>query len=260
MSKLDDILKKSISGKTSDTYVRSGEIDTILEKSRRGTEAAVFNMPKKIEPPAPVAEVEKPGIFTRVRRAAEDFIARPEDRRNAVELPQLPSNFSSLPLEEKKRVSEQFQLQNDEWKKQNNFWHQLPGATAESLPFGTGAIVEFARDNPEAVANVTLEDVLTGLQTTSVETFKGLASTALSIGRGPKGGVKINVPDLKFEAYVPGLGNQKVVIPIGEISNSQYRSAQRVANGESPAKVILEEGVANNIFGVLMLYGLGNEI
>lgn len=239
MSKLDDILKKSISGKTSDTYVRSGEIDTILEKSRRGEEAAVFNMPKKIEPPAPVAEVEKPGIFTRVRRAAEDFIARPEDRRNAVELPQLPSNFSSLPLEEKKKVSEQFQLQNDEWRKQNDFWHQLPAQTVENLPFGVGKIVEFARDNPEAVGNVDVTDVLQAVVDVSKGTFSSLIGTAASLYPKP---LKFNVPVL------------------GEVTNLEFNAAQRIANGDNPATVVLEEGVVNNIFGMLMLVGLATEV
>jgi len=208
MSKLDDILKKSISGRTSDTYVSSGQIDKIIEKSRRGEEANVFNAPKTIEPPAPAPEPVKEGFFSRLSRKIDNVTARPD---------------------ESKMTSNAFR----------NTLRYLPSTTVEALPFGVGEIVKQARDEPEVVANVNFEDVLQGIVDTSKGTFTGLIGTAASLYPKP----------LKFKVPI-----------LGEVTNLEYNAAQRVAQGDNIGRVILEEGVVNNIFGVLMLAGLANEV
>lgn len=125
----------------------------------------------------------------------------------------------------------------ENWKK--NFVRELPSSIAENLPFGVGEIIKQSRDEPNVVASVNFEDVLHGIVDVSKGTFKGLIGTGASLAGVP----------LKFN--VPGLG---------EVTNLEYNAAQRVAQGESVGKVILEEGVVNNIFGVLMLAGLAGEV
>ena len=120
-----------------------------------------------------------------------------------------------------------------------NFRKYLPSSFVESLPFGVGEIVKQAREEPEVVASVKFDDVLQGIVDTSKGVFKGLIGIGASLYPKP---LKFNVPVL------------------GEVTNLEYTAAQRIANGESTAKVILEEGVVNNVFGVLMLAGLAGEV
>jgi len=116
---------------------------------------------------------------------------------------------------------------------------QLPSAIAENAPFGIGDIVKTARDEPDLFKQVKIEDVLTGIRDTSKGVFAGLVGIGASLAMTP----------LKFKLPV-----------IGEVTNLQYVASQRIANGEDVGKVILEEGVVNNIFGVLMLAGLASEL
>lgn len=116
---------------------------------------------------------------------------------------------------------------------------QLPSSIAENLPFGIGEIIRTTRDEPELFGQVTFEDVLKGIVDTSKGVFSGLAKVGSSLAMVP---LKFNLPVL------------------GEVTNLEYDAAHRVAQGESVNKVILEEGVINNIFGVLMLAGLAGEV
>ena len=120
-----------------------------------------------------------------------------------------------------------------------NTLRYVPSAIVENLPFGVGEIIKQSREDPTTVSNVNFEDILQGIIDTSKGTYKGLISAGTSLAGVP----------LKFN--VPGLG---------EVTNLQYNAAQRINNGESLDKVILEEGVVNNIFGTLMLVGLANEV
>ena len=115
----------------------------------------------------------------------------------------------------------------------------LPGSIAENLPFGVGDIVKFANEDPESVYNVTFEDVLQGIKDTSKGVFKGIIGAGASLAMTP---LKFNVPIL------------------GEVTNVQMNAVDRIKNGDDVSKVILEEGVVNNIFGTLMLVGLTAEI
>lgn len=119
-----------------------------------------------------------------------------------------------------------------------NFRKFLPSSFAESLPFGVGSIVKFAHEDPEAVANVGFEDVLKGIVETSKGTFKGLATAGANFAGVP----------LKFN--IPGLG---------EVTNRQFNSAQRIAAGENQAQVLLEEG-SGAIFDTLFIVGLASEV
>jgi len=123
--------------------------------------------------------------------------------------------------------------------KSQTTWGQFPSSLVENLPFGVGEIVKQSRDDPETVSNVNFEDVLQGVVDTSKGVFKGLIGAGASLAMTP---VKFKMPVL------------------GEITNIQYNAAQRLAQGESLTKVIVEEGVINNIFSVLMLAGLAGEV
>ncbi len=114
----------------------------------------------------------------------------------------------------------------------------IPSSVAENLPFGVGSIVKFANEDPTSVYNLTFEDVLQGMVDTSKGVYKGLIGAGVNL---VPVGVKFNVPGL------------------GEVTNAQFRTAERIRNGEDPTIVALEEG-AGAIFDTLMLVGLVTEV
>lgn len=112
----------------------------------------------------------------------------------------------------------------------------LPSAFVESLPFGIGAVFQAIHDEESAIinnqlpyeqsgiGNVTGKDAVKAVPGAVVETAKGFVKAPISGALNLTGKTKINIPGL------------------GEVTSAQYRTAERVANGENPVKVALEEG------------------
>lgn len=112
----------------------------------------------------------------------------------------------------------------------------LPSAIVESLPFGIGSVFRAIHDEESAVlnnqipyeqsgiGNVTGKDAVKAVPQAVVETAKGFVKAPISGALNLTGKTKINIPGL------------------GEVTSAQYRTAERVANGENPVTVALEEG------------------
>lgn len=203
----------------------------------------VFAASPKTETPAPAPVVETPKkktavgkLIAKVGNSIGNFFDTPENKTTAPELP----NLKGLTPEQAKIKNDEYQAANAEYIRQNSFAKQLPSAIVESLPFGIGQIFkeihgeeQAAITNPDSyetsgIKNVTGADVKKAIVPSVVETAKGFvkapingALNVLGIG-GTK--IKFNIPYL------------------GEVSNANYKVAQRIANGEDPMKVTLEEG------------------
>lgn len=112
----------------------------------------------------------------------------------------------------------------------------------ENLPLGVGQIVqEFknAKDpNNTETFDITLEDYLTGVVETS-KAFVKTPVTAVSNFAGVP--VKFNLPVL------------------GEVTNRQFNTAERIRNGEDPTLVTAEEGIGS-IFDTLFIVGMMAEV
>lgn len=199
-------------------------LDEILKKSKSGASSSSVNNLDDI------FKASKSGIeadtFNTFPQAVDTGVNQPTKLKRSL-LTRI-DNLTARPKEE--------DLGTDAKKNMRKF---LPSAIAESLPFGVGEIIKQSRDDYETVARVNFEDILGGIRDTSKGVFAGIIGTGASLYPKP---LKFNMPVL------------------GEISNLQYNAAQRIAQGENTTKVILEEGVVNNVFGVLMLAGLAGEI
>lgn len=111
----------------------------------------------------------------------------------------------------------------------------------ESLPFGIGTAIKQIRQDPVTAASLTGSDFLKATPQAVLEAGKGFIKAPISgalnvLGIGGKQ-ISFNIPLL------------------GEVSNSQFKAAQRVANGEDPTTVILEEG-SNAILDTLFFVDL----
>lgn len=223
-------------------------------------------------PQAPAQEPEKPSLFSKVvaRGGLKSSALNPETNRkigdkvanffdtpeNKTTMPELPANFKELPYEEKKRVGDEFQKANEEWAKQNSFKKQLPSNIIESLPFGIGAIFKTIHEEENAVIqdpssyetfgikNITGRDLLEATPKAVVEAGKGFVKAPIS------GALNIaGLTGAKLKYDIPGLG---------EVSNAQYKTAERVANGENPVVVSLEEG-SNAILDTLFFASMASK-
>lgn len=118
------------------------------------------------------------------------------------------------------------------------------GASPENLPLGVGEVVkqskEFLRD--EQTPNVTFSDWLTGMK----KAGQGFASQVVS-------GVTEFPNILTAGKYQPQI---KFNIPgLGEVTNSDFRIAQRIEAGESPEVVVAEEK-AGGFLNALFIVGI----
>ncbi len=116
------------------------------------------------------------------------------------------------------------------------------GASPENLPFGVGDVVKegkaFINDHNPDQPNVSFGDWLTGMKKAGQGFVGQVISGATELPNIATAGKY--QPEIKFN--FPG---------IGEITNSDYKIAQRVANGENPNAVVAEEkstGFLNALF------------
>lgn len=109
----------------------------------------------------------------------------------------------------------------------------------ENLPLGVGAVVKQLHEDPITAANLTAKDFLAG----TIETGKDyLLKYPLQVV------ANLAMQPMKFN--IPGLG---------EITNRQFSTAQRINNGEDTATVLAEEG-SGAIFDTLFLVGMGAKV
>ncbi len=185
--------------------------------------------------PAPAPAPKGPSVVSKVSNAIGNSIDRPSNKTTA---PELPANYASLPHEEKVKVNDEFQKANAEWAKKNNFWHQLPSSFVESLPFGLGsaftAIHDSEADGSAQYIDNSAGALLKEVPGATLEVGKGFVKAPIQGALDVAGAVKQPfAKDGAIKFKIPGLG---------EVSNAQYKVAQRISNGEDPLKVTLEEG------------------
>lgn len=112
----------------------------------------------------------------------------------------------------------------------------------ESLPFGIGTAIKAIRQDPASAAAITGADVKSSIAPVLIDTAKGFV-------KAPINGA-LNVLGLA--------GNKQLSFDIpylGQVSNANFKAAQRVANGENAASVALEEG-SNAILDTLFFFDL----
>lgn len=117
----------------------------------------------------------------------------------------------------------------------------LPSAIVESLPFGLGSafkqihdMEEFSPETAQYIDN-SPKALLKEVPGAALEQAKGFI-------KAPIQGAT-DVAGLFKAPFAKGNGAIKFNIPgLGEVSNAQYKTAARVANGEDPVQVALEEG------------------
>ena len=118
----------------------------------------------------------------------------------------------------------------------------FPSSLAENLPFGVGEIVKVTRREPETVLNLTAMDFIRGLPEAGKEILKAYTiNPLLTVAGGVAGEIKFNVPGL------------------GEVSNAQFRAAEKVRQGESSFMAALSEA-PNAIFDTLFVTGLARTV
>lgn len=117
----------------------------------------------------------------------------------------------------------------------------LPSAIVESLPFGLGAafkqIHDMEQDDPE-----TAQYIDTSPTALASKLPGAVKDAAVGFVKAPIQGAT-DVAGLIKAPFAKGNQGIKFNIPgLGEISNAQYKTAARVAAGEDPVQVALEEG------------------
>ena len=254
LSSLDNILgntettkkKTVVPVSNSGSANRLSGLDNILGNTAKVETAA----PAPVITPAPVKEKTAVGkLIAKVSNSIGNFFDTPENKTTAPVLP----DMTGLTLEQKKVANTDFQKANAEYAKKNDFIHQLPSSIVESLPFGIGQVFkeihaeeQQAIQNPDSYAtsgikNITGKDLKENIVPATVEAAKGFVKAPIN---GALNILGISGAKLKYD--IPYLG---------EVSNAQYKVAQRVANGEDPMKVTLEEG-ANSILDTLFFADL----
>lgn len=118
------------------------------------------------------------------------------------------------------------------------------GSSPENLPLGVGDVIKSSKEflNNTQTPDLTFDDWLTGVKTGAQNFVKQPISGATELPNIVTAGKY--QPQIKFT--IPGLG---------EVTNSDYNIAQRVANGEDPNVVVPEEK-ASGFLNVLFLAGL----
>jgi hypothetical protein len=121
------------------------------------------------------------------------------------------------------------------------------GSSPENLPFGVGEVIKQSKqylNTPvsEFSPNVTFGDWVTGMKQAGQGFIGNIISGATELPNIATGGAY--QPEIKFN--IPG---------IGEITNSDYKIAQRVSAGENPNVAVVTEK-ANGFLNALFFLGL----
>lgn len=113
----------------------------------------------------------------------------------------------------------------------------LPSSLADTMTFG---ITEQLRNDPELAKDVTLKSLVKETPGALLETLKGFVKMPLAGGASL---VQTVLPNKDVSFNIPGLG---------KIDSHQVTAASRIANGEDPSVVMIQEG-ASAILDVLFL-------
>lgn len=133
----------------------------------------------------------------------------------------------------------------------------LPSAIVESLPFGLGAafkqIHDMEEQDPETAQYIdnSAKGLLSKVPGAALDQAKGFIKAPIQGATDVAGLIKA--------PFAKGNGGIKFNIPgLGEVSNAQYKTAARVANGEDPVQVALEEG-SGSILDTLFFASLASK-
>jgi len=172
----------------------------------------------------------------KVVNAIGNAVDRPENKISEPQNPTALESYKTLSQEDKVKALKEFEQKSKEYARKTNTIHQLPSQIVEHLPLGIGAVFKAIHDEESAVVNneipyeesgignVTGKDAIKSVPGATIDTVAGIAKGVISGALNFTGKTKVNIPGL------------------GEITSAQYRTAERVANGENPVVVALEEG------------------
>jgi hypothetical protein len=200
-------------------------------------------LPKKGTDTLPPSETKKaePNIFQKAVKGVSDTVAKGTDAalRGINDVIEVTPEEALKIGEDKSSFSRTMKF--------------LPSELARHLPFGIGAIISQIQDDPETAAKLSWQDVKEAAPGAVLEQGKefvkapirGAANIAGWAGQAASndrwnGQVSFNIPGL------------------GTVSNAQFNAAKRVAAGEDPFTVTLEEG-ANAIFDTLFFVDLATK-
>ena len=217
--------------KTAPAVATSSRYSSLIPKDKTGVApVAKSSRYDSLIPKTAVAETSKPykkNVFDKLG----EFSQRPEEVPN-----RYPEDYTGMTREQRKLQFQKEAKEAEEIGKGQTFKKQLPSSFMEGLPFGVGQVFKTLNDvqevRPEAFApgELPASKFVKAVPEALLETGKGFAQGAV------RGG-------LNYAGIAAGGKKMKVTIPgLGEISNTHYRTAERIANGESPVVVALEEG------------------
>lgn len=128
---------------------------------------------------------------------------------------------------------------------------QIPSKLIENpfATFGAGSVIKEFRDNPQNVDNLkkmTATDYGKSVLTGSRDFLKGFVSPVLDAAGAVMHEKSFGYLPSQIHFNIPGLG---------EFSNVQYNSAQRILAGE-PKSVVLADEVVTSVFDLMFLAGI----
>lgn len=198
----------------------------------------VENRPVGYKPPTttPSPETPAPSGPSFIQKTSDiigNTVNRPSNKVG--EIPTRTSeDYAGMTREEKKKALQEEAKVNTEIAEKSTFKKQLPSAIVEALPFGLGQAFKQIHDMEKDIENAPY--IANSPKEIIKEVPGALKETAQGFIKAPISGA-INVYDAisnkKTKFNIPGLG---------EVSSAQYRTASRVADGEDPVQVALEEG------------------
>lgn len=247
---LDDVLTKKKSNTSSTATAPSASNSTSQSTSRLSSLDNVLasKAAKNAQKPAEVAPVQapvasKPSIFSEITGAlgtAAKAVGgvlqapfkylenQPDQYEVKVSAPRQPDETRSEYVDRLKTESVAESARVSNLNKASNLFGIDYQTFTESLPFGIGEAIKEIRQDPTTAAALTGSDVLKS-------TPKALYDAGTGFVKAPISGA----------LDILGIGGAKISFNIpylGDVSNAQFKAAQRITNGEDPSTVILQEG------------------
>lgn len=232
-----DPLENSLAKDVASGKISLFDAQTKLSQAKGKPTPWVGNAPKTNSFGAFINKVKD--VWTKsVAPAIESVTARPQDETQAIQ------NGTSYHIDPKTghKIYDKVKIPG-----MSDF---VASSFAENIPFGAGKALQATRD--AGGLDVTAGDWMSGVKTVPKTAVQSVANMIATPVLNVAGAVKqsSNMGDSAISFNIPG---------IGKVSNRQYNAAQRIAAGEDPVSVGLEEGsgsILDTLFLASMIGGL----